>query len=113
MEKTIDDSSEGAPMSGEEVLETLKTMVFGAQAFERFNAKEREALDKAWNMISAGVCEHDKNVVLGKIRTKIADHCALEKENHCKYCSYCNNVMGVRDILEIIDKCKAESEDKE
>ena len=26
-------------------------MVFGVQAFERFNAKERETLDKAWNII--------------------------------------------------------------
>ena len=39
------------PMSNEEIVDTLKTMVFGVQAFERFSAKEREALDKAWNMI--------------------------------------------------------------
>ena len=48
---TIDDSRESIPMSREEVVETLKTMVFGVQAFERFNAKERETLDKAWNII--------------------------------------------------------------
>lgn len=48
---TIDDSCESAPMNREEVVETLKTMVFGVRAFERFNTKEREALDKAWNLI--------------------------------------------------------------
>lgn len=51
--------------------------------------------------------------VLDKIRAKIESHCGLTKENHCKYCSYCNSVMGVREILEIIDKYKAGSEDKE
>jgi len=51
MEMTIDDSRESTPMSREEIVETLKTMVFGVQAFERFNAKERETLDKAWNII--------------------------------------------------------------
>lgn len=58
-------------------------------------------------------CENDKNVALDKIRAEIEDHCGLAKENHCKYCSYCNSVMGVREILEIIDKCKAENEVKE
>ena len=53
----------------------------------------------------------DMVAILDKIRAEIEDHCALAKENHCKYCSYCNNVMGVREILEIIDKNKAESEE--
>ena len=39
------------PMSNDEIVENLKTMVFGVQAFDRFNAKERETLDKAWNII--------------------------------------------------------------
>ena len=43
----IDDSRESVPMSREEIVETLKTMVFGPQAFKRFNAKERESLDYA------------------------------------------------------------------
>ena len=47
----IDNSCEPKPMSKEEIVDTLKTMVFGVQAFERFNAKERETLDKAWNII--------------------------------------------------------------
>lgn len=51
MGMSIDDSRENTPMSKEEMVDTLKTMVFGAQAFERFNAKERETLDKSWNII--------------------------------------------------------------
>lgn len=46
--------------------------------------------------------------LLEKLRAEIENHCGLLKENHCKYCSYCNSVMGVREILEIIDKYKAE-----
>ena len=38
-------------MPTKEVIENLKTMVFGAQAFERFNAKERETLSEAWQML--------------------------------------------------------------
>jgi hypothetical protein len=49
MGMTIDKDT--APMSRKEIVETLKSMVFGVQAFERFNAKERETLDKAWNLI--------------------------------------------------------------
>ena len=51
--------------------------------------------------------------ILDKIREEIENHCGLAKENHCRYCSYCTNLMGVREILETIDKYKAESEDKE
>lgn len=47
----IEESRTTTPMSNDEIVENLKTMVFGAQAFERFNAKERETLDKAWNII--------------------------------------------------------------
>ena len=47
----IDNSCERKSMSKEEIVDTLKTMVFGVQALERFNAKERETLDKAWNLI--------------------------------------------------------------
>jgi len=41
-----------------------------------------------------------------KMREEIEGHCALAKENHCKYCYRCTNVMGVREILETIDKYK-------
>ena len=51
MGMAIDNSCEPKSMSKEEIVDTLKTMVFGVQAFERFNAKERETLDKAWNLI--------------------------------------------------------------
>ena len=51
MGMTIDNTCEPEPMNKEEIVNTLKTMVFGVQAFERFNAKERETLDKAWNLI--------------------------------------------------------------
>ena len=47
----IDNTCEPKPMSKEEIVENLKTMGFGKQAFERFNAKERETLDRAWNII--------------------------------------------------------------
>ena len=52
----------------------------------------------------------EQEPIIDKIRAEIENHCGLVKENHCKYCSYCNNVMGVREILEIIDKYKAKSE---
>ena len=38
------------------------------------------------------------------MREEIEDHCALAKENHCKYCYRCTNMMGIREILETIDK---------
>lgn len=38
-------------MTKEEVVENLKTMIFGKQAFERFNAKEIETLDRAITLI--------------------------------------------------------------
>jgi hypothetical protein len=49
--------------------------------------------------------------VLDNIRADIENHCGLIKENHCRCCSYCNSVLEVREILEIIDKYKAESEE--
>ena len=48
--------------------------------------------------------------VIDKIRTEIENHCGLIKENHCKFCYYCNCVMGVREILEILDKYKESEE---
>ena len=34
-------------MTKEEVIENLKTMIFGEQAFERFTSDERDTLDRA------------------------------------------------------------------
>lgn len=74
-----------------------------------FNAdKWREACV----VISEWLTSLEQEPVLDKIRTEIENHCGLTKENHCRYCSYCNSVMGVREILEIIDKYKADSEGK-
>lgn len=55
--------------------------------------------------------ECGKQKTLDKIRAEIEDHCGLVKENHCKYCSYCHNVMGIREILELIDKYSKEEID--
>lgn len=72
-----------------------------------------EDLENSLRAIKNKVIEaFEKEDVLDKIRTEIENHCGLIKENHCRYCSYCNCVMGVREILEIIEKYKAESEDK-
>ena len=48
----------------------------------------------------------EENEVLDEVKAEIEDHCGLVKENHCRFCSYCNSVMGVREILEIIDNYK-------
>ena len=69
-----------------------------------------EAVQKAVKDIKQNYIPKD---TLDKIRAEIENHCGLAKESHCKYCYWCNNVMGVKEILKIIDKCKAESEDKE
>ena len=60
-----------------------------------------EALDMALDALEQGP-------VLDKIRAEIENHCSLIKDDHCKYCSSCNSVIGVREILEIIDKYKEE-----
>lgn len=38
-------------MSFEEMIDILKGLVFGAQAFERLTSREREALNKAINIL--------------------------------------------------------------
>lgn len=42
-------------MPTEEVIENLKEMVFGTQAFERFDAKERETLSEAWQRLAQNI----------------------------------------------------------
>lgn len=46
---------------------------------------------------------------LNEIKAEIENHCGLIKEDHCKYCYTCHNLIGVREIVEIIDKYKAEN----
>lgn len=62
--------------------------------------------------ISEGVCREDKIQVLDKLRAEIENHCGFAKENHCEYCYSCPNLMGVKEILEVIDKYRTESEVK-
>ena len=68
--------------------------------------------------VSSGVCEHDKNKVLDKIRAEIET-----KYGQCDICEYFEDydyeendiseyrpIGDISDILQIIDKYKAESE---
>lgn len=59
-----------------------------------------------------GIEASEQGLILDKIRAKIKNHCGLAKEDRCKYCYRCNNVLGVKEILDIIDKCKAESKEQ-
>ena len=72
----IDNTCEQKPMSKEEIVNTLKTMVFGVQAYERFNAKERETLDKAWNIIDQYETrlKADMVTMLTELQTEIEKH---------------------------------------
>jgi hypothetical protein len=95
-------------------------MVFGT--FDRTTAREREALDEAIKVleqeqfinkpcVSSGVCEHDKNNVLDKIRAEI-------KQNSYPIVHGVNNHefgMTLYGILQVLDKYKykAESEIEE
>ena len=57
--------------------------------------------------VSEKVCEHDKQMVLDKIRAEIEQKCCItiRSENEPAITLY--------DVFQIIDKYKAESEDKE
>ena len=109
MGMTINDETYAPkPMSKEETVESLKTMVFGVQAFERFNAKERETLDKAWNIIDQyeNRLKAEKVAMLTEIQLEIK-----EKDADLRYCGY--NLMAV-DCIELIQQkintLKADSE---
>lgn len=56
--------------------------------------------------ISSGVCEHDKNKVLDKIRAEIENDWQLKKYPSSPFS------CGLRRAIEIIDKYKAERNDK-
>lgn len=53
--------------------------------------------------VSEKVCEHDKQMVLDKIRAEIDSHCSDNRDRN----------DGLYIAMKIIDKYKAESEDKE
>lgn len=55
--------------------------------------------------VSSGVCEHDKNEVLDKIRAEIENDWQLKKYPSSPFS------CGLRQAIGIIDKYKAESED--
>lgn len=113
MGKLIEESQTIAPMSNDEIVENLKTMVFGVQAFERFNAKERETLDKAWNIIDEyeNRLKDDMLAILEKIRDEIEgykstiDNAISEDEL---------KIEGMKeaytDALAIIDKYRGDNE---
>ncbi len=46
--------------------------------------------------------------ILDNIKAEIEAHCGLLQENHCKFCFYCNCMMGIREIVEVIDKHRKE-----
>ena len=71
---------------------------------------EANRIIESFDMVTSSI---EQEPILDKVRAEIEEHCELAKENHCRYCSYCNSLMGIREILEIIDKRKGESEDKE
>lgn len=39
-----------------------------------------------------------------EIRAEVEKHCGLIKGDHCKFCSSCHCLMGVREILDILNK---------
>ena len=96
----------------------LNKFLLGEPIFENTFPKEeceqRKFYGDCYHCFSTAIARRDRQLknTINKIRTEIENHCGLTKENHCRYCSYCNSVMGVREILEIIDKYKVEGENK-
>lgn len=56
---------------------------------------------------SSGVCEHDKNVVIDKIRAEIEEL----KPNNPNFKGYFEQNVALNKVLQILDKYKAKSED--
>lgn len=101
-------------MTREEAIKTLK-----GEAWICCQEKWQEALNMAIKAleqepfinkpcVSEGVCREDNIQVLNKIRAEIEQ---IAKD-YDKFNDY-RRVRGLWIALEIIDKCKAESEDKE
>ena len=92
-------------------LEDEDIEMYGCSIPEGFDGKRAiEALNTLPSIQPKTDFEHKAEIVILQLRAEIENHCGLTKKNHCRYCSYCNNLMGIREILEIIDKYKAESE---
>ena len=93
-------------MTRDEAIKMLRGMKADNLNLDDLYTKDKyEALDMAIKALK-------QESVLGSVRAVIENHCGIAKENHCKYCSYCNSVMGVREILEVIDKYKTGTENK-
>ena len=87
-------------MTKEEAIEILEERWRYSRTYKYTDAEIREAFDMAIKAL-------EQETILDKIRAEIENHCGYIKESHCRYCSYCTNLMGVREILEIM----AESEE--
>ena len=79
-----------------------------SKAIELLNQDaEKERNEKAEKAVHDNLYNkgyRDGSAALDGVRAEVESHCGLVKEGHCRYCSYCNSVMGVREILEIIDR---------
>ena len=102
-------------MSNEEIVETLKSMVFGKQAFEKFGAKERHALNKAWNIIDQYEQRLKSDMVFMltdlqlEIMEQVIDEPAPNGTNAEMAC-YNGGLLKSHDLIqEKIDKLKEES----
>jgi hypothetical protein len=118
-------------MTREEAREFLMDISYklGNMAVEYLSEKDGEKMRDAIDVleqepfidkpcVSSGVCEHDKQKVLDKIRAEIET-----KYEQCDICEYFEDydyeendiseyrpIGNIADILQIIDKYKAESE---
>lgn len=72
--------------------------------YEEFTDKKMSIIDFIKAYTDEGVTMADN--LLDKIRAEIENQCDLIKKDYCKDCYDCDSVMGVREILEVIDKYK-------
>ena len=90
------------PMSYEEMIDTLKGLVFGT--FDRTTSKERDALSRAIDLLS----NLDESII-DKIRAEITDTGAYEQEVNGRT----EFLKGIEYCLNIIDKYKQKVRNKE
>lgn len=96
----------------EEVAEELEKRVKPYQC-ESINKKLYEVNKEEWDNCIECAQEHRQLAewlrevkAYREAREAIKKHCGLAIEDRCKYCYRCNNVMGVKEILDLIDKYK-------
>ena len=49
-------------------------------------------------------CKEEILSVIEDIKAEIKNHCSGIDRGECKYCSRCNMLMGIREILSVIDE---------